>query len=91
MKKMEILTKFFLKIPFVFHGLYVREDLDVHAIVAAHKAIGFKDKSQYEKNCPGLKLCLVLASKCCRPAALGFKVLPKSAQKRRKEPNIQTV
>ena len=52
MKKMEILTNFFLKIPFVFHGLYVREDLDVHAIVAAHKAIGFKDKSQYEKNCP---------------------------------------
>ena len=38
----------------------------------------------------GLKLYLVLASKCCRPAALGFKVLPKSAQRRRKEPNIKT-
>ena len=36
------------------------------------------------KYCPGLKLCLVLASKCCRTAALGFKVLPKSAHKRRK-------
>ena len=32
--------------------IYVREDLDVHAIVAAHKAVGFKDKSQYEQNCP---------------------------------------
>ena len=29
----------------------------------------------------GLKLCLVLASKCCRPAALGFEVLLKSAEK----------
>ena len=39
----------------------------------------------------GLKLCFDLRPKCCRQAALGFKVLPKSAQKRRKEPNIKTV
>jgi len=35
----------------LFNAEYVREDLDVDAIVLAYQAVGLK-KSQYEKNCP---------------------------------------